>query len=476
LKKIYLAFFYLNPKMNSMIPSPSTIALTEMRRQYQTGFTKSYDFRKAQLEKLKQSILTHEEALYEALYKDLKKNRESVWVTEIGMVLNELQYAIKNLKSWMKKQPATTNLVNLPSSSYTIQEPLGVCLIISPWNYPLQLSFLPLIGAIAAGNCVVLKPSEVAQATEAVMKKIVTECFPENYIYFVQGDGAVVVPDMMKNFRFDYVFFTGSTAVGKTIYRLAAETLCPVTLELGGKSPCIVAPGANIAIAARRIALTKFSNCGQMCVAPDYLLVHSSLKDELVAALKNCIHSFYSSDPESSNEYGKIINKKQFDRLISYLNEGRILHGGTFKEDSLFIEPTLIDNIPTSASIWKEEIFGPILPVISYQTREDAMKIIDMNPNPLAFYVYSNHAEEQDFWTQSLPFGGGCINNSSWHLTNHNLPFGGRGLSGIGQYHGKYSFDTFSHKKAIMKTPTWFDPSVRYPPLKGKLNLFKKII
>jgi aldehyde dehydrogenase (NAD+) len=260
------------------------------------------------------------------------------------------------------------------------------------------------------------------------------------------------------------------------MFFIQAERLVPVTLELGGKSPCIVEDDANIKIAAKRIAMTKFSNAGQMCVAPDYVLVHESKKEELVVGLKKNIQNFFGEKPEDSYNYGKIINSKQFDRLIKYLTQGQIMHGGRSNRDKLFIEPTVITNVSMDADVMRDEIFGPILPVISFNTKEEALQIIAQNKNPLAFYVFTSSNAKETYWLNAVAFGGGCVNNASWHLTNHNLPFGGRGFSGSGQYHGKYSFETFSHKKAVMKTPTWFDPAVKYPPFKGKMKLFKMII
>ena len=451
-------------------------SLEKMRQFFNGGSTRPFAFRKEQLKKLKASILNHEQDLYDALYADLKKSPEEVWATETGLVLAELNAAIKNLRNWMQPEGVTTNLLNLPSRSKILKEPLGVVLIIGPWNYPFQLLINPLIGAIAAGNCVVLKPSEFAPATDAVMKKIIDEVFSNEYILYVQGDGAAVIPEMMNNFSFDHVFYTGSTAVGKIIYKMAAERLVPVTLELGGKSPCVVEADANIKVAARRIAMTKFSNAGQMCVAPDYLLVHNSVKDKLVEALKDSALKFFSDKPEESYSYGKIINEKQFNRIAGYLSQGKIAYGGRTDKEKLFIEPTILTDISMTGSIMKEEIFGPILPVIPYNTMEEARQIIQNNPNPLSFYIYTSSSKKEREWLEAVPAGGSCVNNSSWHLTNHHLPFGGRGFSGTGCYHGKYSFETFSHKKAVMKTPTWFDPNIKYPPFKGKLKLFKWVI
>ncbi|MFN8250560.1 MAG: aldehyde dehydrogenase [Ferruginibacter sp.] len=455
---------------------PDIKQLQQMRSYFQSGATQSYSFRKAQLEKLKLALLQYETALHEALYADLKKSPEESWVTETGFLLSEINATLKNLKRWMQPELVKTNLLNLPSKSFVMKEPLGVVLIIGPWNYPLQLLFTPLVGAIAAGNCVVLKASEFAPATAAVMKEMIEKIFAPEYISFADGDGATVIPAMMNDFGFDHVFYTGSTAVGRLIYKMAAEKLVPVTLELGGKSPCVVEADANIKVAARRITMTKFSNAGQMCVAPDYVLVHESKKDQLLEQLeKNCLQ-FFGTEPGESYNYGKIINTKQFDRLAGYLQQGRIVFGGATNRAALMIAPTVLENISFNDTVMQDEIFGPILPVIPFSSFEEAKKIIDTHPNPLAFYIYTSSSSKERQWLQQVPFGGGCVNNSSWHLTNHHLPFGGRGFSGTGNYHGKNSFDTFTHRKAVMKTPTWFDPAIKYPPFKGKLKLFKWVI
>lgn len=450
--------------------------LDTMRRYFQSGVTRAYAFRKQQLLALKNTVQKYEEEIYTALYSDLKKSREECWVTENGFFLAELNDALKNLKRWMEPEAVSTNLLNFPSSSKLCKEPLGVVLIIGPWNYPLQLLFTPLIGAIASGNCVVLKPSEFAPATANLMQRIIEETFSKEYILYVPGDGATVIPAMMDHFRFDHLFYTGSTAVGKIIYQKAAEKLVPVTLELGGKSPCVVEEDANINIAAKRIVMTKFSNAGQMCVAPDYVLVHNQQKEALIAALKEKISQFFGDDPSQCENYGKLINTKQFDRVLKYIEQGHIRHGGNYNIETLYIAPTILDNIDLSATIMQEEIFGPVLPVIGFDTMDEALKIIAQNPDPLAFYIFTSSGAKEKLWLDAVPSGGACVNNASWHLTNPGLPFGGRGPSGMGQYHGQYSFDTFSQKRAVMKTPTWFDPALKYPPLKGRLGIFKKII
>jgi len=450
--------------------------LEAMRRYFESGATKPYAFRKEQIKKLQKTVEAHEQAIFDALYADLHKSKEESWATENGFFITELKETLSNLKYWMEAEPVTTNLLNLPSSSKIIREPLGVALVIGPWNYPFQLLFTPLLGAIAAGNCVVLKPSEFAPATAAVMQKMIETTFAPEYILYLPGDGATVIPEMMNNFTFDHVFYTGSTAVGKIIYKMAAEKLVPVTLELGGKSPAVVEEDANIKVAAKRIAMPKYSNAGQMCVAPDYVLVHNSKKAELIEQLKKTIPQFYGADAANTEGYGRIINAKQFNRIISYLNSGTIIYGGKHDATNLFIEPTIIDDVTVDAPIMQEEIFGPLLPILTFNTVEEARAIIARNPNPLAFYVFTSSAKKEAYWVDAIPAGGVCVNNASVHLMNPHLPFGGRGFSGTGAYHGKASFDCFSHKKSVMKTPTWFDPAVKYPPFTGKLKLLKWMI
>lgn len=450
--------------------------LQSLRAYYDAGNTRSYAFRMEQLKKLRSAVIENEAEIYTALQKDLNKSKEECWITENGILLSEINEAIKKLKKWMRPRRVRTNLLNFPSSSFIYPEPRGVSLIIGPWNYPFQLVMIPLVGSMAAGNCTVLKPSEWAVHTMALIQKIISSCFSENYIRVIEGDGAGIIPAMMNTFTFDHVFFTGSTAVGKKIYRMAAEKLVPVTLELGGKSPCIIEADANIEVSAKRIASVKFSNSGQMCIAPDYVLVHESIQEKWLQALEKVIQRFYGNPQALTYELGNIINQKQFDRLVHYLQDGEIKIGGHYNREQLFIAPTVLTHIPKNAPILQEEIFGPILPVISFKDRTEALQMIEQNPNPLSLYIFSNKKSNTDFWIQRISFGGGCINNTGYHFTNKNLPFGGRGQSGMGSYHGYFSFKTFSHLKSIMKTPTWFDPAIKYPPYKGKLNLFKKVL
>lgn len=453
-----------------------TSNINQLRTYFNSGATQSYAFRLQQLQKLKKAVLASEKMLYAALYADLKKTNEDAWATEVGFFLSELNYTIKHLKNWMEPKSVATNLVNLPSSSYTTQEPLGVVCIIAPWNYPFQLLFTPLIGAIAGGNCTVLKPSEFAPATAKVMGKIVADLFPDNYVFYLEGEGAQVLPPLLSENTFDHIFYTGSTFVGKIIYKYAAEKLVPVTLELGGKSPAVITADANLRVAARRLASPKFSNCGQMCIAPDYILVPTSLKDKLIKELIIAIQSFYGADAEAAEHYGKIINDKQWLRITSYLSEGHIVYGGKSNREKLFIEPTIMTDIHADAKIMQDEIFGPILPILTYDSNEEALAIIQKNPNPLAFYVFTENNADEQYWLTNVPSGGACVNNATMHITNHDLPFGGRGFSGMGGYHGKLSFDTFTHTKSVLKTPTWIDPSFKYPPYKGKAWLLKRLI
>lgn len=454
----------------------SSTQLETMRNYYESGATRPYAFRKQQLKILKEAILKYENEINDALYSDLKKSPEEAYATEMGLLFAEINLTIKNLHRWMKPERVKSNLLNFPSSAKILHDPRGVVLIISPWNYPLQLLLIPLVGAIAAGNCVVLKPSELAPATANVIKKIINDFFSAEYIKVCLGEGSEIIPAMIESFHFDYIFYTGSSAVGKSIYKMAAKDLIPVTLELGGKSPAIVESDADLNVAAKRIVIGKFINAGQTCVAPDYLLIHEDIFDKFVGLLKETIREFFGDDAKESYDYGRIINEKRFDTLVSYLNEGAIISGGNHDRSSLYIEPTILKNISSNASIMKEEIFGPILPVIPFNTMEEALDIIKKNESPLAFYVFTSNKRKEKAWLEKVAFGGGCVNNTVYHLSNPHLPFGGVGNSGIGAYHGRYSFGVFTHAKPVMKTPTWFDPAMKYPPLNGKLKLLKFFI
>ena len=453
-----------------------TRSLLQMRRYHDSGETRPYGFRRLQLLALKEMVLNYEAEINRALYEDLKKAPEEVWLTETGLLLQEITHALKRLKRWMRPEKVGTTLLNLPSSSYLLPSPKGVVLVIGAWNFPLQLLLIPFAGALAAGNCVVLKPSEFAPATAAVIEKMIAETFPKELALVVHGNGAEIVPAMMDTFRFDHVFYTGSIPVGKALYQSAAKELVPVTLELGGKDPCIIERDADLKVAARRIVVGKFTNAGQMCVSPDYLLAHADVKQTLIDLIRGNIAKFYSDHPGDGYGYGKIVNERRFDQLVSYLSQGRIVAGGEYDRSKLFIAPTLLEDVALDAPVMKEEIFGPILPVFSFRTDTEAIAIINQNPNPLSFYVFTGSGRKEKAWLKRIQFGSGCVNNAAFQFTNHHLPFGGIGQSGIGAYHGRHSFEVFTHKKAVMKTPTWFDPAVKYPPLKGKLKLLKWLL
>lgn len=445
------------------------------RKFFDEGKTKSYEFRIEQLNKLKNVIKNNEREILEALYKDLGKPAFEAFTSEIGVMYEEINFAVKNLKTWMKPEKVNTPLVLQPSRSVIYSEPLGVVLIIGPWNYPFQLLLAPLVGAISAGNCAIIKPSDQSKHISDTVKKLIDENFSKEYISVVQGPGAMIGPMLIERFRFDYIFFTGSPSVGKKIAEMAAKHLTPVTLELGGKSPVIVDKDANIDLSAKRLTWAKYFNAGQTCVCPDYLLVHESIKNKFVNRMEHYIKEFFGDDPEKSNNFGRIINKKRFNILSSYLKQGNIITGGQINENSLYIAPTIMDNISFDDKIMGEEIFGPIIPVMTFNNITEVVSIIRKNRYPLAVYLYTNNEKSEKFIIENIEFGGGCINNSMMHLMNSNVPFGGVGFSGMGMYHGKYSFDTFSHKKSIIKTKPYLDQSLRYAPYNDrKMNLAKK--
>lgn len=459
-----------------MSTSQQVAVLPVLRNGFESGLMTNITDRISVLKALHQIIREEEQAIFEALYDDLHKGKEEAWVSELGIVLDEIKTAIRQLKKWARPKRVPTNMVNLPSSSYVYPEPLGVVLIIAPWNYPFMLLMAPLVSALSAGNTVALKPSEYAAATGLVIENIIRKLQSNRIVQVVTGVGAELVPAMMQQFRFDHVFFTGGTEVGKKIYELAAAQLVPVTLELGGKSPCVVEPDANLEVAARRITLGKFSNAGQICIAPDYLLVHESVKPALVMALQNALKTFYGNDPKSSPEFGRIINQQQFERLSSYLQNLPLITGGETDASERYLAPTLVELNSTDHPLMKEEIFGPVLPILTYKEKSEVVQIIRQHPNPLAFYLFTEDKKNVEWWLQHVRAGTCSINNTAWQFTNPHLPFGGRGNSGIGSAHGKFGFDQFTHFKSVLDTPTWFDPAIRYPPLDGKLSLFKKII
>lgn len=436
--------------------------------------TKDISFRMDALRKLESAIQACEGEILKALKEDLNKSDFEAYATEIGIVYSELDDALKHLPGWARKKRVRTPVMHFKASSWMVPEPYGVVLIMSPWNYPFQLSLAPLIGAMAAGNCAVVKPSSYSPRTSAVVAKILGECFSEEYIAVVEG-GREANQELLKQ-KFDYIFFTGSVNVGKTVMEAASKHLTPVTLELGGKSPCIVHKDANPELAARRIIWGKCLNSGQTCVAPDYLLVHRDIKDRVISAMKTSIIEFFGEKPCQSPEYPKIINEKHFNRLKGLLSDGRILVGGDVNEATHQIAPTIVDQITWESPVMQEEIFGPILPVLTFDDIDEVIAAVNSRPKPLALYLFTNDKSVEKRIVKSISFGGGCINDTIVHLATSFMPFGGVGESGMGRYHGKWSFDTFTHEKSILKKSCRLDIKLRYPPYKDKMGLLKRFM
>ena len=435
--------------------------LKSQREFFNTGKTKNVKFRLEHLRKLKKAILLNEEEIKKALKLDLNKSESESYMTEIGMTLSELSYDIRNVKSWCKNKRVGTPLAHFPSRSFISKEPYGVTLILSPWNYPFMLLIEPLIGAIAAGNCAVLKPSEFAPNTANVIEKIIKECFEEDYVTVIQGDKDVSQGLIEK--KFDYIFYTGGTKVGKIVMQEASKNLVPVTLELGGKSPCIIDSKYNIHLAAKRLLFGKLLNAGQTCIAPDYVLVNENVKEGLIEELKKVLKEFLGENPIKNEDYPKIVNERHFERLSNLIEGEKILVGGKTDKKLLKIEPTILDNPKIDSKVMSEEIFGPILPIITYKTIEDAIAYVKEFEKPLALYMFTNDKKIQNKIMNEISFGGGCINDTIIHIANSNMGFGGVGYSGIGNYHGKRSFDTFSHERSITKKYS-LDLPMRYMP------------
>ncbi|HDE7402267.1 TPA: aldehyde dehydrogenase [Staphylococcus aureus] len=440
---------------------------------FNTQQTKDISFRKEQLKKLSKAIKSYESDILEALYTDLGKNKVEAYATEIGITLKSIKNARKELKNWTKTKNVDTPLYLFPTKSYIKKEPYGTVLIIAPFNYPFQLVFEPLIGAIAAGNTAIIKPSELTPNVARVIKRLVNETFDANYIEVIEG--GIEETQTLIHLPFDYVFFTGSENVGKIVYQAASENLVPVTLEMGGKSPVIVDETANIKVASERICFGKFTNAGQTCVAPDYILVHESVKDDLITALSKTLREFYGQNIQQSPDYGRIVNLKHYHRLTSLLNSEQmnIVFGGHSDEDERYIEPTLLDHVTSDSAIMQEEIFGPILPILTYQSLDEAIAFIHQRPKPLSLYLFSEDENATQRVINELSFGGGAINDTLMHLANPKLPFGGVGASGMGRYHGKYSFDTFTHEKSYIFKSTRLESGVHLPPYKGKFKYIK---
>ena len=447
--------------------------LKEQREFFNSQKTKNLSFRKMYLEKLRDVILKNEELLYEAISKDFGKSKFETYAVEISFVLKDIDYFLKNLKSLSRPKRVGTNIANQFGSSKIHPEPLGCTLVIGAWNYPYQLSLSPMVAALAAGNTCILKPSEIAENTMKAMSKIINENFPKEYLYVIEG-GIEETTEILK-LKFDKIFFTGSTKVGKIVYEAAAKNLTPVILELGGKSPVIVTSEANFEVAAKRIVWGKFLNSGQTCVAPDYILVDEKVKDSFLDTLKSYIQKFnYQPDSE---HYTRIINDRNFDRLINLIDQEKVFFGGKYDAAKRFIEPTIMNNVTWDDAVMQEEIFGPILPVLTFKNFNEALIQIGAHEKPLSAYLFTNDSEEKENFISKISFGGGCINDVAMHLSNDSLPFGGVGNSGMGNYHGKFGFEAFSHQKAILDRATWGEPDLKYPPYtEKKLNWIKKLL
>lgn len=448
--------------------------LRAQKNYFDTGDTKAVAFRKAALKRLKAELIKRENDIIMALDKDFKKPAFESVLTETQVVLSELDFTIKNMTRWAKPKRVLPALLNFPSTDRLYSEPYGTVLIIAPWNYPYQLAMAPLIAAVAAGNTVILKPSELTTHTAELLHAIIHTVFKPEHVCVVQG--GVDVSTTLLAQRWDYIFFTGSVKVGKLVAKAAAEHLTPVTLELGGKNPCIIDASANIALTAKRIVWGKFINAGQTCIAPDYVLIQSSIKETFYKAMQIEIEKAYTDNPKASQDFARIINQNNFERLSKMLTNEHCVIGGATDAKTNYIAPTLIDEPKLDSEVMKDEIFGPILPVISYEGISDLENIISRYAKPLALYVFSTKQTAAKKLITQFSFGGGCINDTVIHFVNHRLPFGGVGNSGIGAYHGQLSFDTFSHKKAVVKKANWLDLPVRYAPYNGKLNWVRTVL
>jgi aldehyde dehydrogenase (NAD+) len=449
------------------------LVIDKQRDFFDSNSTRDIDFRIEQLKKFKKAIQDNEENIYAALNADFKKSKFESFATEIGVLYEEISCMLKNVKKWATPELVKDTIANFPSKNYIYHDPYGVTLIIGAWNYPLQLTLAPVIGAIAAGNTCIIKPPRAAIHTYHVIEKIISETFNENYLAVLDEHSD---NNEMLSYRYDYIFFTGGVEIGKTIARAAAEYLTPTTLELGGKSPCIVDKLSDVETAAKRIAWGKFLNGGQTCVAPDYLLLHDAVKEKFYKAFAKSVKEFYGNNPQDSADYPRIINDRHFNRLAALIKDGEIIVGGQTDADTRYIAPTLIEIDSLDHPLMSDEIFGPILPVLTIQSIDEAISIVKQFEKPLAFYIFSNNYANQQKCLNTVQFGGGCVNDTVSHFINDGLPFGGVGNSGVGAYHGKFSFDTFTHKKGVCHKVTWPDVPLRYPPYNGKLMLVKQVM
>ncbi|MGI2750941.1 aldehyde dehydrogenase [Bacillus cytotoxicus] len=449
-------------------------SIVKMQKEYfYSGYTREIAIRKLHLHALYEGIKRFESDIFRALQLDLNKSHHESFTTEIGYVLKEISFQMKHLSSWSKPRRVRTALTHFGSKGKIVPEPYGVTLIMAPWNYPFQLAIAPLVGALAAGNTVVLKPSELTPNVSKLLVHMMQELFPKELVTVIEG-GIQESTALLKE-PFDYIFFTGSVSVGKIVMEAAAKQLTPLTLELGGKSPCIVHKDVKMDVAARRIVWGKFLNAGQTCVAPDYIYVHSSVKKGLIEALRSEIVRQYG-EPLQNENYVRIVSKRHFDRLCAFLQEGHVEVGGNYNEETLHIEPTILTNITWQSAIMEDEIFGPLLPIIEYEEIEEVIETIQQQPKPLALYVFSENKQIQKQVTTNISYGGGCINDVVYHLATPYLPFGGVGSSGLGSYHGEQSFQTFSHYKSILSQSTIFDMKIRYSSTKSALKFIRKLL
>ncbi|MED0990648.1 aldehyde dehydrogenase [Bacillus nitratireducens] len=448
--------------------------VNKQKQYFYNGYTRSIETRKNNLKKLYDGIQRFEEEIFQALKLDLNKSAHESFTTEVGYVLKEISFQLKHMSSWSKPKRVRTALTHFGSKGKVVPEPYGVTLIIAPWNYPFQLAIAPLVGALAAGNTVVLKPSELTPNVSKMLTRMIEELFPEELVSVVEG-GVEESTALLKE-PFDYIFFTGSVGVGKVVMEAAAKNLTPLTLELGGKSPCIVHKDAKLDVTARRIVWGKFLNAGQTCVAPDYMYVHSSVKEQLIEALRHEITEQYGKEPLQNDNYVRIVSDRHFERLCTFLQDGKQVIGGSYKKETLHIEPTILTNVTWQSAVMEDEIFGPILPIIEYDKLEDVIETIQQHPKPLALYVFSEDRKVQEQVTNNIPYGGGCINDVVYHLATPYLPFGGVGSSGLGGYHGEQSFRTFSHYKSILSQSTAFDMKIRYSSTKSALKFIRKLL
>lgn len=448
--------------------------LSKQRHFFNTHQTKDISFRIEQLNILKQAISDHETAIEKALKADLSKPQFEAYGAEAGACIQEIKYVLKHLKTWSKPKKIKTSPIQFPASAKIYYEPLGVVLIIGPWNYPFQLVIYPLIGAIAAGNCAIIKPSEVAANTSYLLADLISKYFDPSFITVVEG-GKESTQQLLEE-KFDHIFFTGGTRIGKIVMGAAAKHLTPVTLELGGKSPCIVDADTHLEYTARRIAWGKFINAGQTCIAPDYLLVERSIKHELLERIKQCVRDFYGTNPQTSPDYARIINQNHFNRLCEFLNSGEIILGGQTDPTDRYIAPTVIDQVSLDTPVMQEEIFGPILPVIEYTNLSEAIALVNAKSKPLALYFFSNNKQRQEQVLRETTSGGVCINDTVMQVAFPALPFGGVGDSGIGRYHGQSSFETFSNHRSVLHQSFLLDLKLRYAPYKDKAKLLKRLL